>query len=101
MTSPERHRAQQLLRAKESREQRAALLLGEAQRALKDAEARLETLLRWKQDYSQQQTKLRQVRERVSLPRAAEGELSQRFSSARKGFGQGGKLWVKAQGSDL
>jgi len=62
MTSPERHRAQQLLRAKESREQRAALLLGEAQRALKDAEARLETLLRWKQDYSQQQTKLRQVR---------------------------------------
>ncbi|MFZ8915182.1 MAG: flagellar export protein FliJ [Pseudomonadales bacterium] len=62
MTSPERHRAQQLLRAKESREQRAALLLGEAQRALKDSEARLETLLRWKQDYSQQQTKLRQVR---------------------------------------
>lgn len=62
MTSPERHRAQQLLKAKESREQRAALLLGEAQRALQDAEARLETLLRWKQDYRQQQTSLRQVR---------------------------------------
>ena len=46
-------------------------------------------------------TKLRQVRERVSLPGAAEGELGQRFSSARKGFGEGGKLGVKAQGSDL
>ena len=62
MTSPERHRAQQFLKATESREQRAALLLGEAQRALQDAEARLETLLRWKQDYSHQQTNLRQVR---------------------------------------
>ena len=62
MTSPERHRAPQFLKAKESREQRAALLLGEAQRALQDAEARLETLLRWKQDYSHQQTNLRQVR---------------------------------------
>ena len=62
MTSPERHRAQQLLKAKESREQRAGILLGEAQRALADAEARLQTLVQWKQDYSQQQTNLRQVR---------------------------------------
>jgi flagellar export protein FliJ len=62
MSSPERHRAQQLLKAKQSLEQRAGLRLGEAQRALKDAEARLETLLQWKKDYSQQQTGLRQVR---------------------------------------
>lgn len=62
MSSPERHRAQQLLKAKQSLEQRAALRLGEAQRALQDAEGRLETLLRWKQDYSHQQTNLRQVR---------------------------------------
>lgn len=62
MSSPEWHRAQQLLKAKQSLEQRAALRLGEAQRALQDAEGRLETLLRWKQDYSHQQTNLRQVR---------------------------------------
>ena len=61
MTSPELHRARQLLKAKESLEQRAAQRFAEAQRALREAEARLQTLIQWQSDYTAQQQGIRQV----------------------------------------
>ena len=50
--SPDLHRAQQLVKAKESRERRAAQRLAEAQGALRETQRRLGALLEWQADYA-------------------------------------------------
>jgi flagellar export protein FliJ len=50
--NPNLHRAQQLVKAKESRERRAAQRLAEAQGALREAQRRLGALLEWQADYA-------------------------------------------------